>query len=88
MFTLEPLEPFNLEPLSVLLGPLRERFQCKRAEPNGTVPKENGYVMRDDSFVCFIISRVKYRRKLDFCDCSILSSANRVIESTVEQSKV
>ena len=51
-FTLEPLEQFHLEQLSVLLwlcwrnGSICNRsvrFQCKRAEPNATVPKENGY---------------------------------------------
>ena len=67
--TLEPLEPFHLEPLSVLNW-VRSRNGsiCKRAEPNGTVPKESGYLMRDNSFVCFIISLPKYQRKLDFCD--------------------
>ena len=40
----------------------------------GTVPfgssenGQNGYLMRDNSFVCFIISRPKYQRKLNFCD--------------------
>ena len=46
-FTLESLKPFHLEPLSVLFW-LRWRngsiwFQRKRAEPNGTEPRENGY---------------------------------------------
>ena len=45
--------------IRTLLGPLKERFQlepsvrfqCKRTEPNGTVPKESGYVLKDDSFL-------------------------------------
>ena len=57
--------------IRTLLDPLNERsfrFQCKRAEPNGTVPEENGYEMRVDSFVYCSISQTKYQRKLDFCD--------------------
>ena len=30
--------------IHAFLAPLTERFQCKRAEPNGPEPKENGYV--------------------------------------------
>ena len=41
------------------LSPLKERFQCRWAEPDGTISKENGYEMRDDSVVRFITSRAK-----------------------------
>ena len=45
-FTPKPLKPFNLETLSLLFWLIWSRsvwFQCKRAEPNGKEPEENGY---------------------------------------------
>ena len=46
----------------------RERFKCIVANVNWYGTRRRRWrLMRDDSIVCFIISRAKHRRILDFC---------------------
>ena len=67
-FTLEPLEAISLELLRLFYFGSAEGavpVGQNQIEPN---QKRTGLKMRDDSYVCFIILRAKYQRKLDFSD--------------------
>ena len=60
-FAEEPLEPFHF-------GTVPFGSNANKQNEMEQSQIKTDMKIKDDSFVCFIISRAKYRGKVDFCD--------------------